>query len=76
MRVKIHEDNYSLQTEEEFNRFMKFIDFQYDAPVRVEVNKDYKYIAHVEVVYFLVRAHNFTREELIEYFEDRREKGQ
>ena len=55
---------------------MRFIDLQYDAPVIVSVNKNYKYIAHAEVVYFLVRAHNFTREELIEYFEDLREKGQ
>jgi hypothetical protein len=56
---------------------MKFIDSQYNAPVRVAVNKDYKkYIAHAQVVYFLVRAHNLTREELIKYFEDRQEKGQ
>ena len=36
-------------TKEEFNRFMKFIDLEYDLPVRVTVSKDYKYVAQTGV---------------------------
>ena len=38
-RVKIRDADYSLDTEKDFNRFMRYIDKLKDEPVRVAVNK-------------------------------------
>ena len=67
--------NFRVGSEQEFHQLMMYVKKDEDIPIKIHLSYGQSYITHPAVIKYLVEAHNYTRDMLRRYLEDRVKKG-